>query len=224
MMKITFLLAGVLLISYGCGDGSTAPDTDALPEAIVVNPGESIQEAVETAPPESRLVVRPGTYMETHGGRVAVLITKPLHLVADTSSGEAVRIVPGPGNTEGIMFEGTAAARVENVRIEGFTVEGFSENGIWPRYARDFEILNNTVIDSDHVGIYPYLSHDGLVKNNVAYGGLDSALWVTGSERIRVIENDIHTAPTGLEISASRDIEATDNKVYNNVVGIGLYL
>ena len=115
------------------------------------------------------------------------------------------------------------AAPVKNVTIKGFTIEGFSENGIWPYYAEKFKIIENTVGDSEHVGIYPYLSYNGLVKENVSYGGMDSALWVAGSERIRVVKNVVYEAPTGLQVSVSRHLKFSRNQAYNNVVGLGIY-
>ena len=40
-------------------------------------------------------------------------------------------------------------------------------------------------------GLYPTLSANGLVQNNVSYGSLDTSLWVAGSENVRVIGNDL---------------------------------
>ncbi len=208
-----YVLITLLVSTAACSDDNT----------IIVNEGESIQAAVDAAPAGSRIEVMPGTYMETHGEPAAVLIEKSIHLVAKRDGDDLVVLVPGPGNTEGILIEGTPDAFVEDVLIQGFSVQGFSENGIWTKWVKGFEIANNSVGDSDHVGIYPQLSANGLVRDNVAFGGTDSALWVSGSEDIRVINNIVHTSPTGLQISVSQNIEAIENTAYNNVVGIGLY-
>lgn len=164
----------------------------------------------------------PGEYVETHNGQAAVLIQKPLHLIGSTEGGGSVTILPGPGNTEGIHVLGTADNFVEDVVIEGLTIEGFQENGIWTFYARNFEIKNNTVGDADHVGIYPQLSVQGLVTDNVAYGGLDSALWVSGSEEVRVIDNEVFEAPIGLQVNVSKAIEVQNLNAYDNTVGVAL--
>lgn len=203
----------LLAFAFGCSDSSNDDDT------ITVNPGESIQAAVDAAPPGGRVVVMPGEYVETHGGQAAVLIEKPLQLIANRDGGE-VKILPGPGNTEAIWVRGTAEAFVENVLIEGFTIDGFEENGIWTYYARNFEIRNNVVGNSDHVGIYPQLSAQGLVRDNVAYGGRDSAMWVSGSEEVRVIDNVAYAAPIGLQVNVSKNIEVERITAYGNVTGI----
>lgn len=209
-----FALATIVMFSASCGDSD---------DTITVNPGDSIQEAVNAAPAGSRILVNPGTYMAMHGGAASVLVEKSLHLIANVVDGETAVIVPGPGNTEGILVQGTEDAFVEDIVIRNFSIQGFSENGIWTRYVDGFEITDNDVGDSDHVGIYPTLSANGLVRDNIAYGGTDSALWVTGAEDIRVINNTVHTSPTGLEITVSQRIEMVENVSYNNVVGIGLY-
>jgi parallel beta-helix repeat protein len=213
MMRL--MLALVLLsAALGCG-GSSNSDT------IIVQPGESIQAAVDAAPPGSRIVVMPGEYVETHGGQAAVLVEKSLQLIGSDEGGE-VKILPGPGNTEGIWVRGTADAFIEDVLIEGFTIDGFSENGIWTFYVRNFEIRNNNVGNSDHVGIYPQLSAQGLVRDNTAFGGLDSAMWVSGSEDIRVIDNEAYGAPIGLQVNVSKNVEVDNITAYDNVTGIAL--
>ncbi len=192
---------------------STAGDT------VIVNPGESIQAAVNAAAAGSRVIVKPGTYVETHGGQAAVLVEKSLQLIGDNDSGEVI-ILPGPGNTEGIYFRGTADNFVEDVLVENFTIDGFSENGIWMFYVRDFEIRNNNVGNADHVGIYPQLSAQGLVRDNVAFGGLDSAMWVSGSEDIRVIDNEVYAAPIGLQVNVSEAVDVQTLTARENTAGV----
>lgn len=188
-------------------------------DTITVQPGESIQAAVNAAKPGSRIIVKPGTYVETHGGQAAVLVEKSLHLIGDNEGGEVI-ILPGPGNTEGIYVRGTANNFIEDVLVEGFTIDGFSANGIWTFYVRDFEIRNNNVGNADHVGIYPQLSAQGLVRDNVAFGGLDSAMWVSGSEDIRVIDNEVFGAPIGLQVNVSKHVDVQTLTARDNTAGV----
>lgn len=214
---MTRFLSALVLLSFaiGCGDSSTPADNNT----ITVQPGQSIQAAVDAAAPGSRIIVMPGEYVETHGGQAAVLVQKPLQLIGSRDGGE-VRLLPGPGNTEGIHVLGTEDNFVENVLIEGFTIDGFQENGIWTFYARNFEIRDNNVGNSDHVGIYPQLSARGLVRDNVAFGGRDSAMWVSGSEEIRVIDNEVYRAPIGLQVNVSKAVEVERLTAYDNTTGV----
>jgi parallel beta-helix repeat protein len=189
----------------------------------LVNPGESIQAAIDAASPGDVVKVNPGDYFGEDSASAAILITKRIKLIARSTPEAAVRILPGPGNTSGIVVEGTEGAPVDHVLIKGFTVEGFSNNGIWLKYATKFMLKNNVSANNLENGIWPTLSAKGLVKNNVAYGALDSGLWVEASENVRLIKNELYNNPTGLEITISKKIMAKANNVHDNTTGVGLY-
>jgi len=215
------IVCAVLALAFGCGDSG-----DGTNAAFTVGPGESIQAAIDAALPGDTIEVMPGDYTATHSGRAALRITKPLKLIAKSNlPDEKVRILPGPEQRDGILVEpeNPGDPDVDGIEISGFTVEGFEYNGIWLRHVKNFTIENNESVNNLENGIWPTLSADGLVKNNVAYGSLDSALWVEASENVRVIGNEFHHSPTGLEITVSHEVTAEKNDVHDNTVGIGLY-
>ncbi len=214
-------LCVVLVLAFGCGG-----DDDSAASGVTVSPGESIQAAVDAAMPGDTIRVMPGDYIETHSNRAAVRITKPLKLIAMSSlPDKKVRILPGPGQKEGILVEpeNFGDPDVDGVEIKGFTVEGFDNNGIWLRFVKNFVIEDNESIDNLENGIWPTLSANGLVKNNVSYGSLDSALWIEASEDVRVVGNELYGSPTGLEITVSYEVTAENNDIHDNTVGVGLY-
>lgn len=221
MRSALMTFGAVLLLASGCGDSGNGGGGSS----ITVNPGESIQAAVDAAQPGQTVVVKPGDYTETHSGSAAVRITKPLKLIADSTADKPVRILPGGSQRQGILVEpeNSGDPDIDGLEIKGFTVEGFRNNGIWLRHVTNFNIEGNTSIDNLENGIWPTLSTNGEVKKNVAYGSLDSALWVEAVENVRVIDNTLHSSPTGLEVTVSNDVHMEGNTVYNNVVGIGLY-
>ena len=192
---------------------------------ITVNPGQSIQAAVDAAKPGQTVIVKPGDYTEPHDGAAAVRVTKPLKLVAESTADNPVRILPSGNQRQGILVEpeNPGDPDVKGIEITGFTVEGFRNNGIWLRHVTNFKIEGNTSINNLENGIWPTLSTNGEVRNNVSYGSLDSALWVEAVENVRVIDNTLHTSPTGLEVTVSNNVHMEGNTVYNNRVGIGLY-
>lgn len=191
-----------------------------------VMPGQSIQAAVDAASPGDTIIVQPGDYVETHGGTAAVRVTKSLKLRAKSNLPDVkVRILPGPGNLHGIVVEpeNPGDPDVVGVKIRGFTVEGFDKHGIWLRHVDRFKIDRNESINNLENGIFPTLSANGLVKKNLSYGSEDAALWVEASENVRVIGNEVHSSPTGLEITVSKNIIVRKNDIHDNTIGVGLY-
>jgi hypothetical protein len=209
----------VALLAWSCGDSETA-STD-----IIVNPGESIQAAVDAAPDGGTVRVMPGDYVESHNDLAAIRITRSLTLVADSNSDNPVRILPGPGQRHGIVVEpeNEGDPWVDGVQISGFTIEGFSNHGIWTRYLTNFVIENNVTANNLENGIFPTLSANGEVRKNVSYGSLDSSLWVEAAENIRVIDNELYNSPTGLEVTVSNDVYMEGNDIHDNTVGVGFY-
>jgi parallel beta-helix repeat protein len=224
MRSARLSICAVLLVAFGCGDSDPSPT--AASSALTVKPGESIQAAVDAAPPGATVTVLPGDYTEPSTGTAAVRITKPLKLIAQSNLPSVkVRILPGAGQKHGILVEpaNDGDPDIDGLEISGFTVQGFSNMGIWLRHVKNFNIENNESIDNLENGIWPTLSANGQVKKNVAYGSQDSALWVEASENVRVLDNELHHSPTGLEITVSKEITVQTNDIHDNTIGIGLY-
>lgn len=213
---------------------------------IHVYPGQSIQAAVNKAAPGDTVLVHDGIYQEAGTAycapwvdgypsacgtarTAAVLVNKPLALRA---SGNVRLIGSGAsGLTDGIVVMGPGPnpknpkqpSTISGVEVKGFNLDNFARNGIVLGYVTNFNVEENSVSNMQEVGIWPMLSANGQVKKNIAYGTKDSALWVEASENIRVVNNDLSAAPTGLEVTISKNIVMESNKIHDNTTGIGLY-
>jgi hypothetical protein len=149
-------------------------------------------------------------------------------------TGQRTGVFAAPAGCEFEMTEGECKEALElgagepipyvkDFYIRGFSVEKFPRNGIQTRWVDGFEFVRNASVKNLNNGIYPTLSANGLVRNNEAYGSLDTSMWVAGSENVRVIGNDLYGSPIGLEVNVSLNIEVKHNDVHDNTVGIALF-
>ena len=209
-----------------------------------VSPDDDVQAVIDDADPGDTVLFQPGLYTtdnEQFGLRVT---TDNLRLIGKVKKGRGeagkVRIRPSDSGTQetGIyaapagcgpeikgecLDEDDNSLQLHGFYVRGFTVEDFPRNGIQTRFVDDFKIIRNESARNLHNGIYPTISANGLVQNNVSYGSEDTAMWVAASQNVRVIGNELYDSVIGLEVNVSLNIEVTQNDVHNNTVGIGLF-
>jgi hypothetical protein len=221
-------LTGVALLA-------TATAADAAVHRVHV--GESIQAAIDAASPGDTILVDPGTYQEDPASVYGLHITTDnLRLIGKVKHGQGeagkVRVLHNGDQETGVFAappgceyrdSACAADDLQDFYIRGFTVEGFPQNGIQTRWVDGFKFVRNESVKNLNNGIYPTLSANGLVANNVSYGSLDTAMWVAGSENVRVIGNEVFESTIGYEITVSNNVLSTHNDIHDNTVGVGLF-
>ena len=231
------LIAGAMLISA----------TAAQAAVHRVYPGDSIQAAIDMASPGDTVLVEPGEYQEIDNGRYGLRIqTDNIRLIGKVKKGRGeagkVRLVVNQDQETGVYAapsgcdydvqdntpEGIEcrSRELQGFYIRGFTVEDFPKNGIQTRWVDGFEFVSNESARNGYKngnGIYPTLSANGLVRDNVSYGSTDTAMWIAGSENVRVIGNELYDSVIGFEITVSNNVTVIQNEMYNNTVGVGLF-
>jgi hypothetical protein len=202
--------------------------TNAVTQRVF--PGDSIQDAVDAANSGDTIIVHKGTYTNSNENAVyGVRISKDnIHL---KGVGE-VRLI-ATGNQETGIYAAPPGCEfkdgecdsdnLQNVSIKGFSVEEFPENGIQTRWVDGFKIIGCKSINNLGNGIYATRSSQGLIQGCFSSGSLDSAAWVSSCTDVTVEENELTNAPTGMEITVSKDIMVCDNYIHDNTVGVGLY-
>jgi hypothetical protein len=203
-----------------------------------VSPGESIQAAIDAASPGDTILVEPGVYQETGNDQFGLHITTDdLRLIGKVKKGKGaagkVRLVAFGTQKTGVYAApagcgpevpvGGCPDQLQGFEIRGFSVEDFPNNGIQTRFVNGFKMIRNESARNLENGIYPTISANGLVQDNVSYGSLDTAMWVAASENVRVVGNEMYESTIGFEITVANNVHVTHNDIHDNTVGIGLF-
>jgi len=167
-----------------------------------VNPGESIQAAVDAASPGDTIIVRDGIYIEN------VNVNKSLTIQSE--NGAATTVVQAADLT-GHVFQVLA----DHVAISGFTVRIELNDPATFTMPPSHIYLNG----ADHCTV-----RGNAVTTNFMYlGGVGVGVELSNSSDSRVEDNDISNTWLGISIeNSSENNTIIDNTVHQNVYGIFL--
>jgi len=214
----------------------------AAAREIRVEPGQSIQAAVDVASPGDRVMVQPGIYREpgrycpTQPGKLCavVVVNDDISLIAEPRPGRPVILESLGRQEQGIAFArlGVTAAQclndprkhIRGAKVSGFTVRNFDGTGIFLFCVDGWAISSNTTVDNKLYGIFPIFSGNGWINRNLASGAHDTGIYVGQSHDIRVSENVVHDNVSGFEIENSQDVQLDHNESYNNTAGILMFI
>jgi len=175
----------------------------------VVNPGDSIMQAVKLAQSGDTIQIMPGDYHET------VYIDKDNIKISGVIKEGKRATMDGLGKlNDAILYSGN------NVVVENMRITKYKGNGIMGQAGNNFEIRNNVIVDTGVYGIFPQLGKNGLVEHNVISGIEDAAIYVGMSDNIHVAHNQVFDSVAGIEIENSRHAIVENNYVHNNTGGV----
>jgi parallel beta-helix repeat protein len=179
---------------------------------LVVNPGESIQAAVDLAENGGVIHIMPGHYVE------GITVTSPnIRIMGMKGPGGAGVVIENPGSVNnGINVRHGA----HNFALSHVTVQGFSRNGVFLIGVDGFDIRHVVARDNFAYGIYPVFSSNGVVSHCTASGHEDAGFYVGQASDIKMMHNVAYDNVIGFEVSNSDDIVVSHNQAYNNSAGI----
>jgi len=194
--------------------------------ASEVRPGQSIQAAINAAPPGSTVRVAAGTFQES------LIISKPLRLVGAGARGGGTVLVPPatapaspcntPTTTVGICVPGDPAARIANVEITELLIRGFTGDGVLALGTSGFHVHD---MQASSNGGYGVANFDGLgtrFHDTVTRDNGDAGIYLGDSLNTgaRINDNIATGNEIGLFIRDSTRVEVNDNQVTGNCLGI----
>jgi parallel beta-helix repeat protein len=241
MKRILFLsLATILTLSLIF---TTAPFKPAKAETTwYVNPGESIQDAVDNAPSGATIVIKPGTYSEF------VTISKTIAIEGEDKATTILEWTGDPTVKNGISIVETTGVDISNLTIRGYRCGvyvidsqyinvtssnlSYNDGGLYVDYSgieadnsTDCTFSGNDIIGNEHGVILRNGSNENDVSNN-SFTGNYWGLYLNSSTLNEVHDNQI----TGNGYGMSLQYSANYNSVYGNTItgnsvhGIHLYI
>ena len=195
----------------------------------LVQPGDSVQQAVDAAKPGDTVHLPPGTY------RGSVRITTPGLTLR--GSGPASVITPGTGTENacataghGVCVVGTEAAPLSDVTVEALAVTGFTKNGIDASGTTGLTVLATYVHDNGQQGISQEMSTKAAILGNRATGNGQSGVFLanyayreggapdTGGT---VVEgNELSGNRVGVTVRRLRALTVQGNGISGNCAGV----
>ncbi|MFD3478391.1 nitrous oxide reductase family maturation protein NosD [Streptomyces sp. NPDC058695] len=163
------------------GVGAAAPSADCR-TVHRVNPGESIQKAVNTAKPGDVIVLSPGTYHESVSITVSGLTLRGASarstvIVPDAAS--AAGACAKAGN--GICVTGTKTKPVEHVTVRSLTLRGFKKNGLLATGTDRLRVEGVTSEKNGQWGIAQERSVRGVFRHDTVESNGDAGLFLANT-------------------------------------------
>jgi parallel beta-helix repeat protein len=208
--------------------GAAAPAAHAS-TLHLVQPGESVQQAVDAAAPGDTVQLLPGSYQ----GSVLVTISD----LTIRGSGPDTVITPKADDTgacatagHGICVTGTEGHRLTGVRIEALTVSGFRKNGVTAAETDGMTVHAVRVLNNGQQGISQEKSVRAVLSGNEAVGNGQSGIFLANSvdneggaidtEGAVIAGNRLDGNRIGVTVRRARDLTVEHNSISGNCGGV----
>jgi hypothetical protein len=223
-------IAIVAILGFPAGAAS-AEASDG--HTIVVQPGQSIQKAIDTASAGSTILVKAGVYKES----VQITTDRITLRGSDSEHGKTViePLTGGPTNScsqafgpTGVCVLGTLDAQgqvtrpVTGVTIKNLTVQDFPGNGVFGFGTDRLTVSNVVALRNGVYGIARFNSTRSRIADNVARDSAEAAIYVGDSPNAEttVVDNLTTGSGIGLFVRDSTGVTVEENRATRNCVGI----
>jgi parallel beta-helix repeat protein len=187
-----------LILTLGSGIGTAAE--------VVVQPGESIQEAINNSSSGDLIVIKPGNYTEN------VVITKNNLIIKSDSKKPEDTIINAKNNTTDVFY-----VDADNIKIMGLNIKGagIGRAGIYLTGSSNCTIDNN-YLTNNVFGIHIRNSMNNSASNNIISEG-SRAVTIEKSKNNTILNNNISNQRFGIYMLASEGNMLKENTANVNL-------
>ncbi len=203
-------------------------DNTGSEDGTLVNPYNTITEAVTAASNGDTIIVAGGTYTETVNVDKSVKIkVQSLETATLTpSGGNGFYITADNVTIEGFTITGAYDAiyldGVSGCTITGNTIGDSTDISIMLSYANTCIVQGNTCLDNTVYDIYIYYSEGNIILNNICQG--DYAIYLEESARNNISGNSCEYGDYGIYLLDAIDNVFVANICSNYGEGYGIYI
>ena len=231
------LLTAGFALGFGVALSVPAAAAAAGGSTIVVNPGQSIQAAVNQAQPGDTVLVKPGVYHQ------AVLITTDgitLRGSGDFLGGTVIEPPASPphnlcnnphifGATGVCIFakqvnpkNGKVITPVYDDTVTGLYVKGFASNGVFGYGTYGLTVQRVKAVNNGEYGISRFESTKTLFANDIAIGSEEAGFYVGDSPNAATVvrDNVAQANALGIFVRHARGVTVMNNRATGNCQGV----
>ncbi|MBI1784635.1 right-handed parallel beta-helix repeat-containing protein [Candidatus Sumerlaeota bacterium] len=195
---------------YPKRDPNQKPVSGATIQAtFTVQPGQSIQAAVDRAQPGDRIEVLPGTYKET----VSIDLDN-ISLIGIVANGERPLLQGDNKLNDAVLVSGN------NFTISGFEVRNFKGNGVVVSQALNCVFRDLVSDNTGKYAVYPQQCDGVLVENCVASGVWDAAIYAGQCRNVIIRNCEAYYSTIGFETENCINAEMSNNSAHHNSLGM----
>jgi parallel beta-helix repeat protein len=193
--------------------GKSQSTPQRQPAVWRINPGESIQAALDKCAPGDTIEIRPGSYNET------LLVDVNNITIRGLKENDQRPVLDGQNKLTDAVITSSHNFTIENLVVKDYVNNGITVHGGQNATFRDLEIHNAGLY-----GVYPVECRGVLVERVLATGIKDAAIYVGQSRDIIVRDSEVHSNVTGIEIENSIHALVENNYAHDNTGGILVFL
>jgi parallel beta-helix repeat protein len=190
-----------------------APAPKRSPAVWRVNPGQSIQAALDNVIPGDTIEIHPGTYHET------LLVDVDNLTIRGLKESNQRPILDGQNKLTDAVITSSHNFTIENLVVKDYVNNGITVHGGTNAAFRDLEVHNTGLY-----GVYPVECKGVTIERVLATGIKDAAIYVGQSRDIVVKDCEAHSNVTGIEIENSVNALVENNYAHDNTGGILVFL